>query len=663
MKKLIIILIAFCSIKGFAQNKTIDSLKYLVATAKEDTNKIWLLQALSSNYVWSFADTAILYAQQGLQLAQKLRFKPGEAWCMDNLSTAFSTLGSYSLGSHWGFNSLSLFKTLNDTMGMSFALGGLSLCNREMGDYKKALYYVFESGGLRNYEWTDGLISSIYERMNKLDSALFYVERANKEEPNNSGMLYVFGAIHSKLNHDSLALNLYKAAIPFAKKDNALKDVLDCLNGISNVYLKEGKSDSAVFYAKEAINQQWARAYPLGVLNASQLLAKIYESQSRTDSTLKYLTLTISLKDSLFNQQKTREAESFAFNEQLHQQELQQKLEQNELMNKNRQNMIILAAVLIVILIVTIGLWRKNVYKQKSYELLQKQNQEIDTQKARVERTLDELKTTQAQLIQSEKMASLGELTAGIAHEIQNPLNFVNNFSEVNKELIEELKSQKSKLKSEEQDEILNDIDVNLEKILHHGKRADAIVKGMLQHSRKSTGQKEPTDINTLCDEYLRLSYHGMRAQDNSFNAEIKTDFDKSIGKINVVPQDIGRVLLNLFNNAFYTVSEKLTAHRSPLTDNYKPTVSVQTKKVNNEVEIIVSDNGNGIPKNILDKIFQPFFTTKPTGEGTGLGLSLSYDIVKAHGGEIRVETKEARPDDPVGRGEGSEFVIQLPAG
>jgi signal transduction histidine kinase len=269
-----------------------------------------------------------------------------------------------------------------------------------------------------------------------------------------------------------------------------------------------------------------------------------------------------------------------------------------------------------------------------------------------IEKAYHELKSTQAQLIQSEKMASLGELTAGIAHEIQNPLNFVNNFSEVNKELIEELKSEKSKIKSERdeqlEEELLNNIAQNLDKINHHGKRADAIVKGMLQHSQTSTGQKEPTDINALVDEYLRLSYHGFRAKDKSFNAIMQTDFDESIGKINIIPQDIGRVLLNLYNNAFYAVTEK----KMQQPEGYNPTVSVNTKRINDKVEIRVKDNGNGVLQKVLDKIFQPFFTTKPTGQGTGLGLSLSYDIVKAHGGELKVETKE---------GEGSEFVISLP--
>ena len=266
-----------------------------------------------------------------------------------------------------------------------------------------------------------------------------------------------------------------------------------------------------------------------------------------------------------------------------------------------------------------------------------------------IEKAYNELKRTQGQLIQSEKMASLGELTAGIAHEIQNPLNFVNNFSEINSELIAEMQEEIVKGNLEEVKAIATDILENEQKINHHGKRADAIVKGMLQHSRTNTGQKELTDINELADEYLRLSYHGLRAKDKAFNATIKTDFDTSIGKINIIPQDIGRVLLNLYNNAFYTVDEK---GKSGI-GQYEPTVSIATKKQGEKVFISIKDNGNGIPKKLLDKIFQPFFTTKPTGQGTGLGLSLSYDIVKAHGGELKVFTTE---------GEGTTFTVQLPA-
>lgn len=285
---------------------------------------------------------------------------------------------------------------------------------------------------------------------------------------------------------------------------------------------------------------------------------------------------------------------------------------------------------------------------------LDKQKKLIELTNSELNEAMTNLKETQSQLIQSEKMASLGELTAGIAHEIQNPLNFVNNFSELNAELIAEMKDELKAGNYEAAISVANDIAENEKKINHHGKRADAIVKGMLQHSRSSSGVKEPTDINALADEYLRLAYHGLRATNKSFNATMKTDFDNTIGKINVMSQDIGRVILNLITNAFYVVAEKkkLTGGKDLNGKKYEPTVTVSTKKLDGKVEVRVRDNGNGIPQKVMAKIFQPFFTTKPTGQGTGLGLSLSYDIVKAHGGELKVDTKE---------GEYAEFIILLP--
>jgi ligand-binding sensor domain-containing protein/signal transduction histidine kinase len=293
------------------------------------------------------------------------------------------------------------------------------------------------------------------------------------------------------------------------------------------------------------------------------------------------------------------------------------------------------------------------IQKTRVIQAERRRTQERELAQAKeIEKAYHELKTTQAQLVQREKMASLGELTAGIAHEIQNPLNFVNNFSELNAELFDDLEQEADKGNLDEIKSIAKDIKENQQKINHHGKRADAIVKGMLQHSRSSIGIKELTDINVLVDEYFRLAYHGLRAKDKSFNATMKTDFDETIGNISIIPQDIGRVILNVINNAFYAVSAKASTTTN---GSYEPTVSVSTKKIGDKVEVRVVDNGNGISPKILDKIFQPFFTTKPTGQGTGLGLSLAYDIVKAHGGELKVET-------PFGQeSEGAEFIIYLP--
>ncbi len=272
-----------------------------------------------------------------------------------------------------------------------------------------------------------------------------------------------------------------------------------------------------------------------------------------------------------------------------------------------------------------------------------------EDQRNQTNQALEKLQRAQAHLIQTEKMASLGELTAGIAHEIQNPLNFVNNFSEVNAELLSELQEELKKGNVNEALSISDGIRQNEQKINHHGKRADAIVKGMMQHSQSGSGQKDATNVNALAEEYLKLSYHGLRAKDKSFNATTETDFDETLPKIKIVPQDVGRLLLNLYNNAFYAVTEKA---RKETNTPYKPTVRVSTRKKDNSVEITVRDNGTGIPKEIRDKIFNPFFTTKPTGIGTGLGLSLSYDIIKSHGGTISVDSKE---------GEFTEFTIQLP--
>jgi two-component system, NtrC family, sensor kinase len=382
-------------------------------------------------------------------------------------------------------------------------------------------------------------------------------------------------------------------------------------------------------------NIERIKAVRLSVLRDYKLLASLYEKAGDHLKAKEVYKSFISLQDSITTDQSKYRTISFETEQQITDNEIAiSKLESKNKLSAQSRNFTIGIAVLLLILAGSI--YYRFQSKKKANAVL--------------ERTLTELKSTQSQLIQSEKMASLGELTAGIAHEIQNPLNFVNNFSEVNSELISELVDEVDKGNTGGVKLIAADIRDNSYKINHHGKRADAIVKGMLQHSSSGSGKKEPTDINALADEYLRLAYHGLRAKDNSFNATMKTDFDPSIGNVNIVPQDIGRVILNLISNAFYAVNERL---RQAQPDNtYEPTVEVSTKKTGNKIEVMVKDNGNGIPAKVLDKIFQPFFTTKPTGQGTGLGLSLSYDIVKAHGGELKVETTE---------GEGSGFIITLP--
>jgi signal transduction histidine kinase len=411
---------------------------------------------------------------------------------------------------------------------------------------------------------------------------------------------------------------------------------------LTQFYLETRNKDSAIFYSLKNL----AILKTMGDVSGSETnLGTGYENvylaytlNNQFDSAFKYQGLALVTKDGMAKMKikNLAEFQKLTYKEQLR----LQALEQEKVQLQSRIVTWSLLAGLATVLLIGLILYRNNRQKQRANLILQEQKQKIET-------TLQELKSAQQQLIQSEKMASLGELTAGIAHEIQNPLNFVNNFSEVNTEIVNEAKLELNQGNYEEVQLLLNDIEENSAKINHHGKRADAIVKGMLQHSQSGKGQKELTDINALADEYLRLCYHGLRAKDNHFNATLQTDFDPAIGTIPIVPQEIGRVLLNLYNNAFYTVHEKARQSYA----GFEPTVSVYTKKEADKIKIRVKDNGNGIAQDIIDKIFQPFFTTKPTGQGTGLGLSLSYDIVKAQGGELNVESKE---------GDGTTFIILL---
>jgi signal transduction histidine kinase/predicted negative regulator of RcsB-dependent stress response len=534
-----------------------------------------------------------------------------------------------------------------------------------IGDYDKELNMVWESRAIAEQLGDNTILSQVYRQLGRiylrrslLDSALItynkYFEYAEKAgfKKYASMSLNNIGHIYLRKNLNNQALESYRRAMEVSKEQNNSWGLGNSYISIAQYYNSVDMGDSALYYAKmglETLKRSGQVRYYIEAYNA---LVSIYKKLNMPDSALLNMELITAFKDSLIGIEKVKQLQNVEFDEQFRRQEL----EKERIKTEGKIRVYGLITGLGVIFLVAFILYRSNLQKQRVNKVL--------------EATLADLKSTQAQLIQSEKMASLGELTAGIAHEIQNPLNFVNNFSEVNKELMDEVKSERSKVKGERdealEEELLNDIAQNLEKINHHGKRADAIVKGMLAHSRTSAGQKEPTDINALCDEYLRLAYHGMKAKDNSFEASFLFEPDNTLPKINVVPQDMGRVLLNLINNAFQAVSERKKSEGT----NYRPEVMVSTKSLFPPAglpagtagglrggggfmgAITVSDNGPGIPDPIKEKIFQPFFTTKPTGEGTGLGLSLSYDIVKAHGGDLKMNSDI---------GKGSVFTITLP--
>jgi two-component system, NtrC family, sensor kinase len=497
----------------------------------------------------------------------------------------------------------------------------------------------------------------VYLKTRKYDSALLYFNEAKvifNQVNYQSGIGYCLGNIgmvYAKLGKNALAEKNINEAIRILEQAQDYYPISVYLIAMADVYQDRGDEQTALNYTIRSLRLAEQHGLKEQVASASLKASELYESEGNKSEALAYYQKHITYRDSINNLNTVQRMADLRTNYEVSQKQIEVDMLNQQ--KRNKQKLAIALGVILGLTIVIIGILLKNNRdKQKAYQVLDLQKQETDRLRARAEDTLQELQMTQQQLIQSAKMASLGELTAGIAHEIQNPLNFVNNFSEVSVELVDELREvaarQPAGAEQAKTDDILKDLATNLQKINYHGQRADSIIKGMLQHSRMSTGKKEPTDLNTLADEYLRLSYHGLRAKDNTFSASTRTYFDESIGLIEVVPQDIGRVLLNLFNNAFYAVHEKKKQGNSA----FEPLVSVTTKRVGNKVRIAVRDNGAGIPQELTDKIFQPFFTTKPTGHGTGLGLSLSYDIIKAHGGAFTVDTEE---------GSFTEFIIELP--
>jgi signal transduction histidine kinase len=617
------------------------------------------MSELSGAYIELNSDSAIAIARRAIALSQQINFPRGEVRSLTNLGTGFDTKGDLPQALEINFQAFAIAEENKLPLERCICLNKIGDIFWDLNNYPRAISY-YQQAAVINKEikdqpeapfWkrqTEQNLGAVFMLNDQLDSAFAHLKKLYTETLNDNDwhpvILMFFGDLQFRMGKKNEGLNDLRQSIDLFQKNGNRYSLGDACRFISECFREMNMTDSSIFYAKKGLAEAQAIGYSSPILYTSRTLAELYESKD-IGKALYYRKVYDTVNDIYYGPDKVKGLQTALSDEQ----ERQKKLEAAAIEYKNRLKQYGLLAGSCIILLIAFILYRNNQHKKKANILLQHQ-------KEKVEDALAELKSAQSQLIQSEKMASLGELTAGIAHEIQNPLNFVNNFSEVSNELIGEIQEERNKAQGtrdeQMQDEILSDIKQNLEKINHHGKRADAIVKGMLQHSRSSTGEKELTDINALADEYLRLSYHGLRAKDISFNATMKTDFDNTIGKINIIPQDIGRVLLNLYNNAFYAVNEKQNAERLKQNAEYHPTVSVQTKKMNDKVVLTVMDNGGGIPQKIIDKIFQPFFTTKPTGQGTGLGLSLSYDIIKAHGGEIKVETKE---------GEGTEFIIQLP--
>ena len=633
-----------------------DSLKVILEGTSEDTSRVNILLKLAQSYFFKQPDSCFLYSQQAYLLSKRLNYIKGVQESQYRLGESLRLMGRYTDALKQEFDELEFNKKLGDEHYVANALGFIGICYYQMNDFEQALTFlkqavakrknVFRETGARSPTETlfTIYIGNSLRETGHLDSAFYFLYEAKRLLKDIHGiittnpqlrMLWMMSygdALYRSGNTDS-ANFYYKHALRFGKQypDMIPMHTSLTMTKVARLFNLQNNRDSSFYFARSALRIAKDTKLNLQTLESTRLLAQIHRKYGDLDSAFFYLDIATAMNDSIYGPDKLKEQQLLLLQEQRRNQEIQQTEE------RRRNNSLLFGSVSIttIVLVASILLFSSNKIKQRTNHALQK--------------TLTELKSTQTQLIQSEKMASLGELTAGIAHEIQNPLNFVNNFSELNKELIDELNQNAREGKIDAIQKLASDIKENEEKIEHHGKRADAIVKSMLQHSRISSGKKELTDINTLCDEYLRLAYHGFKAKDKSFSATFEKHLDPSLTQVTVVTQDIGRVILNLINNAFYAVNEKSKTGSS----GYTPIVKIMTKNLGDKVEIRIEDNGMGIPESIKEKIFQPFFSTKPTGQGTGLGLSLSYDIVKAHGGTLDVNSKE---------GERSEFIILLPS-
>ena len=652
--------------KGDFENakKYLDSAKTIVQSIKDST----ALATINGTYGMMYGmqgkyDSSTVYYQKAIDIAKLTGNSENLGRYYGNIAIGYQMQSNFAQALQYQQKSLEFAKEHNNINSQAYTTLNMGITHTNLGDIPRAEKTLLNAVELAQqagvkivevYSYTN--LASLYTDNQNWDDGYTYAMKA-ANLASELGDVAIEAASYSKAARCLTNLQQFDKAKELINKGMADAEasgqpIIICqLNtALGYTLMQQGNYKDAIPYYERCLEvSQVSDKYDPALAVLYSELAYCYEQTGAYKNALDNYKTYSTIHDSIRSRENIKKATEMNMNYEFEKKEALAKLEQDAKdaeaeRVKNRQLFLIitLGGIVLSILVIVFILIRNNKQKQKANLLLTRQ-------KLKVEKTLKDLKAAQTQLVQSEKMASLGELTAGIAHEIQNPLNFVNNFSEVSNELIEEMHEELNKGDIDEAKTISKDLKLNLEKIMHHGRRADGIVKGMLQHSRINTGTKEPTDINKLTDEYFRLAYHGLRAKDKSFNAHLETDFDKTISPLNIVPQDIGRVILNLFTNAFYAVEQKRT-NSNP--ENFKPTVSVSTKKLDNHIELKVKDNGVGIPKDIVDKIFQPFFTTKPTGKGTGLGLSVSYDIIKAHNGEFKVNTKS---------GQGTEFSILLP--
>lgn len=661
--KLLILATFFCLSAHGQAVSPVDSLKQLLkASRTADTTKTLVYEKLALLIMNSDPAAAMKYGEAGLALAKSIKYPVGQARNINRIGTILRANGSYDEALTRYLDGIKIAESINDDVSIIKAYNSIGILYGEQKDSKKAIEY-YKKAKVLSEKTNNQLLTQIlflnigldFAELNQLDSALIYTKKSYElaEELNSDNLnvlLYNLGTIDDRRQRYESALAYYRKSVPLSIAIKDFRILGELYTEMALLFNAKKQRDSTVFYAEKGLYYAEETNNLNYISKTSILLSDIYE-ESDVKKSLQYLKESTAANDSLFTIEKATRLRQIEFNEQLRKQE---KIT-TEQRNKTQKRTGILIGLAIGSLLLAVVFYRNNLQKTKNNALLAAKNEDIEHKRQALEASIEKMKKMQNQLIQSEKLASLGELTAGIAHEIQNPLNFVTNFSELNGELLDDLtelltKENPSEDDKEEIKELQTELVGNQKKILEHGNRASSIVSGMLEHSRGNTGERREIDINRLCDEYIRLSFHGMRAKDKQFQADFTFDPDPNLTAFTGVGQDIGRVFLNLINNAFYAVNKK----RLESDDTYKPHVLISTRNAeNNTVEIMVKDNGIGMSEQVRAKIFQPFFTTKPTGEGTGLGLSLTYDIVtKGNGGTIDVSSKE---------GEGTTFSVKLP--
>ncbi len=700
-----------------AQDSLVNALKQQLAIAKTDTSRVNKLVKLSEAIADDNHVVALQYADQALKLAQKINDASRIANAQLALGRAYSGLDNYEKSDQNLTAAADRFNKLGDSLGLARALSHLGWVNTQrgdyaaafalgqeslrlaqrykdqplirrnlahlgalhivLGDYTLALDYMTtamdefdQANDLKNVCRTLNTLGELYRMQGNLEKAAeFYDKSISMAEALNKPQLKAqaesnLAAVQTQQGQHQQAIVTARRSLQELLSRGEFEVISWVQTVMARAQLGANRPDSAILYGQRSWNLSRQIGYKEVIRDASSVLAQAYARQNDFRKAYQFQQTFMAYNDSLSGSQTRQQLTILQQSAKASEEQAAAALQAEE---DRRQRQWLLGALvgLGLLGVVAVVLWRSNQRQTKTNTQLRQQQ--------------SELKAAQNQLVQQEKLASLGELTAGIAHEIQNPLNFVNNFAEVSIELVNELKEEGRKGEARDaglETELLDDLEQNMQKITHHGQRASGIVRSMLAHSRKGTDQKELTDLTALADEYLRLAYHGLRAKSKTFNAELKTDFAPKLPKIPVVSQDIGRVLLNLFNNGFYATQQRVKNNDLQGIKDYQPTITVSTRLLNSTsanrsegassitrsnglgengiIEIRVRDNGMGMPDAVKAKIFQPFFTTKPTGEGTGLGLSLSYDIItKGHGGTITVESVE---------GEGTEFIVTLPA-